>query len=67
MMIKTTLLFFGLLGTGLSVTHHYEAFRARDLHSIQKQETANPIKTACRLKASHDSSRLQNIEQLASR
>lgn len=67
MMIKTTLLFFGLLGAGLSATHHYEAHRARGLHSIQKQETAQPVKpvkTACRLKSSYDSSRLQNLAQL---
>lgn len=67
-MIKMTLLFFGLLGAGLSVNHHYDAHRARGQQAIQKQEMAQPVKpvrTACRLKAGYDSSRLGGLEQLA--
>ena len=66
-MIKMTLLFFGLLGAGLSVNHHYEA-RTRGPLSIQKQAMAQPlrpVRTACRLKSSDDLSRLRDLEQLA--
>lgn len=65
-MIKTTLLFFGVLGAGLSAAHHYEKHLARNLLAMERPDTAQPkpAKTSCRLKPTYDLSRLQNLDQL---
>lgn len=67
MMIKITLLFFGMLGAGLSASHHYENHLARGLAPVQQQDAARatkPAKTACRLKSTDDVSQISSVDQL---